>query len=142
MIILFSLGHNPSAYGEGSSDQLIQDLERKQYLILHNMVHEPLTKFRDEEKVNCDSVNLNEALSNAAQIQMYLANNDDADIKNLRQSAKLFLDIGDIAFEKQCFDFAEKIYKHVIETYVGLAYIAYRELAIIGLTNVRDARHK
>jgi hypothetical protein len=51
--------------------------------------------------------------------------------------AALTLDVADAAADKGCPAQARLLYRHVVRTFVGTAYAAYRQRAEIGLAEIR-----
>jgi hypothetical protein len=102
---------------------------------IREIVLKPLRVFESERPTNCNSENLETAYSRAL-TSARLA----PDLVFRQMSADLTLDVADSALTDGCLDFADKAYRNVISTYVGLGFAAHRQRAQIGIDDVRPAK--
>jgi len=104
--------------------------ERRMYDLTHN----PLDAFLAGPRGDCKSKSLGEAAASA----MYVGIATD-DLSLRQQGAGWVLDVADGAADHGCPDLARKLYRHVIETYIGWGYAAHRQRAEIGLADLRGS---
>jgi len=104
--------------------------ERRMYEIVHDL----LDAFLAEPRGNCSSASLEAAAASAVYVGIA---SDDLSLR--QQGAGWVLDVADGAADHGCPDFARKLYRHVIEVYIGLGYTAHRQRAEIGLADLRGS---
>jgi len=128
LVLLLSVGTVTHGLAQSRSiEEIIQGIRET--------VLKPLRAFESETPTNCDSKNLQTAYA-AARVTASLA----PDLELRRIAADLTLDIAESALKHDCLDFADKVYRSVISTYVGSGYAAHRQRAQIGIDDVRAAK--
>jgi hypothetical protein len=119
------------------ADELQRQLEENTRR-LYDGVHVPLNAFLRGPRGDCASAHLHEAAGVAAFLGAS-SGQMGADLDMLQQTAGWILDVADGASEHGCPDTARKLYRYVIETYIGLGYTAHRQRAEIGLADLRGS---
>jgi len=115
----------------------LADLQRKlaeAQRRMYDLTHNPLNAFLAGPRGDCKSKSLGEAAASA----MFAGIATD-DLSLRQQGAGWVLDVADGAADHGCPDLARKLYRHVIETYIGWGYAAHRQRAEIGLADLRGS---
>ncbi|MER2520222.1 MAG: hypothetical protein ABTQ34_05985 [Bdellovibrionales bacterium] len=119
-------------------DSQIRQLEAEQRAKLHKEIE----LYRNEKNSTCTSKNLTYAGLN---IHAFELSNDridstsdyDSIIKNANMALEAIFELADLAKERRCYKDADKLYRHVIERYVGVYYSGFRDRARIGIDDIR-----
>ena len=110
------------------------EIERKMY----DAIHDPLNAFLAGPPADCTSESLGQAATSAMFWGVAVGSSID-DLSARQQGADWVLDVADGAADHGCPDLARKLYRHVIETYIGWGYAAHRQRAEIGLADLRGS---
>lgn len=148
LFALLLLSACASPYGNTRiTDQDIARASQRANERMASLLREPLTTFENEKPISCSSPNLEMAVSGIYTAESALDEKAQAagsppDVEMTKPELGAIFEAADTATRHRCFNTAEKLYKHVLERYIGWAYTAYRERAKVGLDDVREARSK
>jgi hypothetical protein len=99
---------------------------------VYDLVHDQLNAFLAGPWGDCSSNGLEDPAGSA---MLWGFATDD--LSGRQQGAGWVLDVADGAADHSCPDLARKLYRHVIEAYIGWGYAAHRQRAEIGLADLR-----
>lgn len=124
------------ACGGGKTlDQL--ETERRQGIAdIASGILTPAREFDAEKPTNCSSAKLKKAIA-LARLTMSEISPSTHGLDTARTVAEAALEVGDIAKRHGCKEAARETYDAIMKVYVGTAYAAYRERAVVGINDLR-----
>ena len=104
---------------------------------MRNQIISPALAFEKERPIECSSPTLRTAVARAMGFTAALSSLKKTYLETAGVIARSTLDVADIAKRNKCKEHARLLYDLILETYVGTAYAAYRERAIVGINDLR-----